>query len=254
MRIVLAVTDAGKAFIKPLGGSDHGPHCLACEWIGTRLAQWYGLPTLQHALMTLTTVDAEMIRQAGGRAEPGSAFVTRAIGEANPWSGTAEELEKAVNQEMIPRLVAFDTWTLNWDRCPPQGDSRRPNYDNVLLARDERGAGRVRILAIDHGECFAVAQELTPRIASMNRVRENRLFGLFPGFRPYMRQEWAVQAAARLAAVDRQMVEGLVAGIPSEWQVADEGRNALIDLICNRASYLVDNFEDMMRFSGKELF
>jgi hypothetical protein len=54
MRVVLAVTDAGKAYIKPLGGSKSGPHGLACEWVGTRLATWFGLPTLECAMLDLS--------------------------------------------------------------------------------------------------------------------------------------------------------------------------------------------------------
>ena len=181
MRVVRAVTDAGKAYIKPMGGSDHGPHCLACELIGTRLAGWFGLQTLDHAVIRLTELDAEMIQDTGGRAEAGPAFATRAISEATPWGGSAEELEKASNPQSVPRFVIFDTWTLNWDRCPPDGDGRRKNYENVLLARQEREKqGHLCVLAIDHGECFADKQELTHGLASIARIQDDRVFGLFP--------------------------------------------------------------------------
>jgi len=254
MQVVLAVTDAGKAYIKPLGGSDHGPHCLACELVGTRLANWFGLATLDHAVLGLTALDAEMIRDAGGQAEAGAAFATRAVSEASPWGGSAEELERASNPETIPGLVVFDTWTLNWDRCPPEGDARRPNYDNVLLAKEQDKQGRVRIIAIDHGECFSQAQELTSGLASIERTHDDRIFGLFSGFRPFMRQEWIDAAAQLLGQVDRQMVSDWVGEIPDEWLVRDSAKKALVNLICTRASYLADTIAGRLRFSSGQLY
>ena len=38
------ITDAGPAFIKAMGNKE-GPYVLACEWVGTKLAAWFGLPT-----------------------------------------------------------------------------------------------------------------------------------------------------------------------------------------------------------------
>jgi hypothetical protein len=254
MRVVRAVTDAGKAYIKPLGGSDHGPHCLACELIGTRLARWFGLQTLDYAVFRLTELDAEMIRDTGGRAEAGPAFATRAIGEATPWGGSAEELENASNPQSVPRVVIFDTWTLNWDRCPPDGDGRGVNYENVLLARQERdGRGHLCVLAIDHGECFADKQELNHGLASISRTHDDRVFGLFPGFRPFMRQEWIEASVRRLTEIDPHLINRWITEIPDEWLVPDQAKRALGDLICSRASYMADKIADRLRYSSGRL-
>ena len=40
-------TDAGEGFLKPLGNPE-GPQVLACDLVGTLLAEWLGLPTLCH--------------------------------------------------------------------------------------------------------------------------------------------------------------------------------------------------------------
>jgi hypothetical protein len=44
----IVVTDAGKAYLKALGNRQ-GPHALVCEWVGTRLADWFGLATFDYA-------------------------------------------------------------------------------------------------------------------------------------------------------------------------------------------------------------
>jgi hypothetical protein len=51
-RACVIMTDAGEAFIKGLG-NPVGPHALACEWIGTELAAWFGLRTFHAALMVV---------------------------------------------------------------------------------------------------------------------------------------------------------------------------------------------------------
>ena len=48
--VVRVDTDAGEGFLKALCNPE-GPHVLACELVGTLLAEWLGLPTLEHALV-----------------------------------------------------------------------------------------------------------------------------------------------------------------------------------------------------------
>lgn len=46
------VTDAGPAYIKAMGNRQ-GPHPLACEWVATHLAKWFGLTTFDFAIMEI---------------------------------------------------------------------------------------------------------------------------------------------------------------------------------------------------------
>jgi hypothetical protein len=110
------LTNAGPAYLKALGSSE-GPHTLACEWVGTHLAKWLGLPTFDCALIEVTT-DDEIPFHNGGAAQPGPAFVTRAE-SGEPWSGKKRQLNRLFNPQDISRLVVFDTWTLNCDRHGP---------------------------------------------------------------------------------------------------------------------------------------
>jgi hypothetical protein len=72
------VTDTGPAYIKPMGNPE-GPHSLACEWVGTRLAQWFGLPTSEFVITWLDASVDEILFLTGGFAACGPAFVTRAM-------------------------------------------------------------------------------------------------------------------------------------------------------------------------------
>jgi hypothetical protein len=189
------VTDAGIAYVKALGNKS-GPHPLACELVGTRLARWFGLRTFEDALLVLTEAD-EIPFHGGGRAEPGPAFVTR--GESGqPWDGDAETLRQIDNPEDVSRLVVFDKWVLNWDRCPPD-PARRPNYDNVFLSAEGAAAGRFLLKAMDHTHCLGCRTgELTQHTADIDQIRDERVYGLFPGFRPWIKEAVLRDACAAL--------------------------------------------------------
>lgn len=151
MRTARIVTDAGKAYCKAIGNPE-GPHALACEWVGTHLARWLGLPTFDCALLTVDEVD-EIPLGDQTWAKPGPAFVSRAE-SGHAWGGSADELHLIENPEDIAKLVVFDTWTLNCDRHPPKGVVRKPNKDNVFLSGEGARPGRFRLIAMDHTHCF----------------------------------------------------------------------------------------------------
>jgi len=95
------LTDAGGAFIKCLG-NPQGPHALSRELVGTVLARWFGLQTLDHALMTLTPADEIQIG-SGKLALPGPALVTRAE-RGHTWGGDAGSLDMVSNSDDITRM------------------------------------------------------------------------------------------------------------------------------------------------------
>src|SRR5688572_29536036 len=71
----LARTDAGLAYIKVMGNRA-GPNRLACEWVGTRLADWFGLNVPEYAIFPLGAEDIFDLPR-GYRASPGPAFASR---------------------------------------------------------------------------------------------------------------------------------------------------------------------------------
>jgi len=237
--VVLVETDQGKGYLKALGNKA-GPHALACEWVGTNLARLLGLPTLDFALIEIGE-DDEIPLASGNPALAGPAFITRA--ERNvPWGGKASELQKVANPKDIGRLVLLDTWTLNCDRYPPDPNSRRPNWDNVFLSREGAPRGRCLIKAIDHTHCFTCGDELTSRLSHISRAKDERIYGLFPEFEPFLDRNDMKRALSDLQTIKRSDVEKVVRAIPVEWQVNRPIRDALVNLICDRAQFLVDDF------------
>jgi hypothetical protein len=234
-------TDAGRAYLKPLGNRQ-GPHVLATDWVGTHLAKWFGLSTFDIAILRVEE-RAVFELPRGAIAQAGPAFVARAeTGDA--WAGGANELTALVNPEDISRLVVFDTWTLNCDRHYFDPAIRKPNHANVFLGTDGVEQGKSRLIAMDHGLCFIHSgQELTAKLAHIDKVKDDHVYGLFPAFRDRIRADIIMNCAARLRQVDAATVDAMIATVPREWDVPDQARQAWSELICRRAAFTADNVE-----------
>jgi len=219
-------------------GNRQGPHQLACEWVATQLAEWFGLPTLEYALLPIDAEFDEIPLFRGGRAVTGPAFVTKAA-SGHPWGGSEEELRQLANPGDVGKIVVFDTWVSNCDRHPPDLTVRRPNYDNVFLEDFSGSRGQqVRLIAMDHSHCFTCGGDLDERIAHIQRVKDDRLYGLFPAFMSHTHQEDVEAAIERLKEVDGETVARTVATIPDEWEVTARARSALLEFVVRRAEFV----------------
>jgi hypothetical protein len=224
------VTDAGPVVLKAIGNKQ-GPHELACEYVGTQLARWIGLSVPDFGLITLEPDDEVQISETR-RAQPGPAFVSRRL-RGHTWGGDKRELDRLKNKADAARLVAFDTWTRNCDRhC-----SSRQNVDNVFVAADEGP----RLVAIDHGHCFTCGSALSTALGHIDRIREQRVYGLFDAFRPFVTKDRIQDACAALKTFGGTLAHAIVETIPTEWEVEDPARSALAEFLVQRAGFVGDH-------------
>lgn len=145
-------------------------------------------------------------------------------------------------------MVVFDTWTLNCDRHHPEPAVRRPHYDNVFLSEERASSGRFWLVAMDHTHCFTCGHDLNEQIAGIQHIKDDRVYGLFPGFRDAVRAHRPeVRSALQyLGTFDRNTCQRIADSIPAQWEVSPEARQALCDLICQRAAYVADNIEQWL--------
>ncbi|MCU0866349.1 MAG: hypothetical protein MUC36_21400 [Planctomycetes bacterium] len=245
-------TDLGPGFLKALGNRQ-GEHALACELIGSSLAEWIGLPTLDFTLfqvgadqVLLLDADEKVPITQRRRAKPGPAFLSRGI-HAATWDSLPPDLEKLDNPHAIAGLVLLDTWIGNPDRHP-----RRPadasfstwqgqNPDNVLL--EILPKNRRRLVAMDFTVCLHCRGGGLRSSYEDRLVRDDGVYGLFPAFEPYIREPSIQPFVERLRAPSLpQDLVALLGRIPSEWQVDARTRSAVATFLSARAAYLVDNF------------
>ncbi len=154
-----------------------------------------------------------------------------------------------VDPEAISWLVVFDTWIQNPDRHPPDLATRQPHRDNVFLSGEGATPGRFRLIAMDHTECFFIPnhRDLTGHIATIEHIKDEGIYGLFPEFTPLVQMTELQAAAARLRALDEATVGNILAAIPSAWVMSGPARTALKELILQRAKYVADTVGDRVR-------
>lgn len=232
--VVEVMTDAGPGFAKFLGGKE-GPHVLACEWIGTRLAGLLGLATFECAIFEYDGVP-EIELASGNKAQTGPAWITRK--EAGfPWSGDADDLKLLANPGDLAGLVVLDTWTLNCDRYCPAIQPTRINRNNVFFARSESG-DILTLMAMDHTHILTCGRELTPKLAVIDRVKSEDIYGCFPEFRPLITSVSMHAFCRRMAEISDDAIRQVVAEIPDQWLGDDTLRDILFRFLTGRRDYL----------------
>jgi hypothetical protein len=235
-------TDLGEGYIKALGNPE-GPHTLACEYVGSVLANWLGLPTFDFSIVNLNDDDDIPFRR-GGKAKPGPAFISRAEPLGFPWGGTETELRRVVNHFGISGLVAADTWVLNCDRYAPDG--RRKNLENVFLIQRAAQERDLILIAMDFTHAFTCGGEINRRIGFIERCKDPNVYGLFPEFRRFLDRDEVRRLAGRMGDFPKTFADELVRSVPTAWEVDRESRNAWSTMISERAHFLADNLEQML--------
>ena len=236
----IVVTDDGLAVIKTLGNPE-GPHALAREWIVTRLANWFGLQTFDIA-QTLISDFEEITNGKDSRlAEPGMAVATRFETGKN-WDGKSTTLSLLENSEDISKIVVFDSWVRNRDRHRPPN---RQNLGNVFLSEENAAKGRLVLKAIDHTHCLAEG-DLDAKITKIANVKDETIYGLFPGFYSRIDNSQVTMALARMQAIDRQSLMDVIGNLPSEWSVSADAIVALVEFLLNRANFLAQHLPDKL--------
>ena len=157
-----------------------------------------------------------------------------------PWGKSGMQLDRLVNPEDIARLVVFDTWTLNCDRHHPDLTVRKPNYDNVFLSSEGIEPGKTRLIAMDHGLCFIRSgEDLTPKLANIDKVKDDRIYGLFPEFRARLREDIIDYCTSRLREMDMAIADTMIATVPREWDVSKETCKAWSNLILQPSGFYI---------------
>jgi len=237
-------TDDGEAFIKTLGNPE-GPDALVCEWVGTRLAAWLKLPTLEVALVDFPA-EPLLAYPKGCHSLPGPAFFSRAEA-GRPWDGSKEDLLEASNANDVSSLVVFDTWTRNCDRHFVAAESTTRNLGNVFFSERGARAGKYLLRAIDHTACFRCHGTLNASKLGIDQVRDERVYGLFEEFTGALVEQTVTSTLRRLAEFTAIDAQWATSGVPTAWGLSTDLKKKLEAFCVDRASFVSDRLASVLR-------
>jgi len=161
------------------------------------------------------------------------------------WSTTVENLD------VICGLVVLDTWLLNCDRFRVEGAETRRNTRNVFMGADGAGKGKFRLVAMDHTHCFTCGRTIGKSIKSIDRVKDTRLYGHFPEFRPHLKHEVISRFSAHLRTFTRHTAQAIVTSTPSAWRPEAEAVAAVVEFLADRADFVGQNVRKMLVDQGE---
>lgn len=238
---IIVDTNAGKGYFKALGNPS-GPHALACEWVGTSLAQLLEIATFNFSILDYNGIP-EIQFDNGEKAHKGAGFFTKTE-NGNIWDGTEESLKTIANEEDITKLVILDTWLRNKDRYfeSPEGIIRRS--DNVFLG--ERNKKRI-FIAFDFTHAFCNGRDVNVKISNISSVKDELIYGFFPEFKQFIKAEIAEKTCKKINDLSKQKkdIQNILEVIPKEWDVRTDVREKWAEFIFQRAAYLSQHFLEL---------
>ena len=145
----------------------------------------------------------------------------------------------AENVECLSGLVLLDTWIRNCDRHPPDLTTRKRNVDNVFLSTERAKDAEKRIvLAIDHTHIFDCGRELLPKIANIDYVKDDRIYGLFPEYIMHLADADLRGYADRIDGVPVERLNDIVRSVDSDWEVSAPTLDALVSFLTDRRAFV----------------
>ena len=236
MKPVLVLTDRGRGYFKALGNPE-GPHYLAREFVGTALADLFGISTFEYGIIHFTG-NPEIQLSGGGVAQCGPGFITKEE-QGEGWNGSTKCLQRITNMEDMTRLVCMDTWVRNPDRYwMRQNGIPHVRIDNVFLSGHSKGDLTLKGFDFSHA--------LFCKIETTSKAYEETVYGLFPQFKNFLNKETAVQMSNKLKTIKEKHVRPIIDQIPDEWDIDSATRDVWVNFLVSRASFLSENFLAMI--------
>lgn len=245
-RVAKVKTDEGTAFLKGMG-NPAGNQSLAMDLVGAELATQLGLFVPDFAVLELADIDIPM--EDYGSMLFGPAFVSREV-KCIPSDGSPHLVSRLTDPAELALLVMFDTWIRNLDRCPPPDYfDPRPRLDNLCFTPDGE---KLKLMVIDHSHCF-VEGLLEDEIGQLEFVSDTRLYGRFPEFEEYLKEQPLRRAGNRIASIDSGVIAEIVNAIPIAWGPTQAVRDVWVDQIVARQAHVptvvIDQLVSQVQFN-----
>jgi hypothetical protein len=247
---ILVKTDAGNGVLKipaGCGGTDR----LICEFVGSSLARWLGVPTPNFALIRTDSNFVEMMQEINAPlAEEADGFISQ---YEKLLRFELHIIPHVKNKDIFTQLVFLDTWIRNEDRYfKKTGKLSSRKFGNIALIEERQFSRSYIIKAIDHSEAFRYHSGRLDIVKHFGKqaINDPHVFGLFPEFKQYRNWEVACQLTNRLMQIKESDVQNIFNQIPKSWVLDDKTKKAFIAFIVKRAAFVAENLTKNL-FPGK---
>ena len=251
---VLVETNVGKAVLKLPAGCG-SPDRLICEFIGTSLAKWLGVPTPDFALFRtghdyvtlMQGIDEDLAKEEDG-------FISR---YEKTFPFTPLSVQDIKNKGVLTKLVFLDTWIRNKDRYYKNTDeSSTRNTTNIFLVENGQAKEPYFLKVIDHTEAFigdSLGLELENHFGPA-AICDPAIFGRFPEFDHYIDRNTAYRVADRLSGIKSPTVRAIFNRIPESWPLDAQLKKKFISFIVKRAAFVATTLPQVLFPNRTTLF
>lgn len=247
-RVALVTTDCGIGYLKTADNPE-GPLILAADWIGTKLAEFMSIPSLEVAKLKLDDIDSQILSEfLGFDVKMGTAFITKAE-RAETFSGE-KMLELASNCSDIPKMVVLDTWIRNVDKYTENafGTGRhRVNRDNLILTETGQPKGKWILKPIDFGLALD-GPNMCAKLKNIDRIKDTRIYGCYPEFRNKFHDMEISAAFQSMNSVNTKILDTIISEVPDSWFGGDKSLRVIVkDFLEDRREYLLSDGREAIR-------
>ncbi len=111
------------------------------------------------------------------------------------------------------------------------------NRNNVYLS-ESAPPDNLLLVAMDHSHCFTCGRPLTVKLAHIDSVQDEGIYGLFPQFHPWLDGRVVRQTIDKLRSFTKKDAETVTRDIPREWEMDVATTDALNQFLVSGAAYL----------------
>jgi hypothetical protein len=229
----------GHQYVLKLPGNNQGVRCIFNDFMGTQLGKRLGLPVLESSFVHVIPelLPDPNLYSDTTNLKNGEAWGTRFLSNSfHP--KTAESIKNLSNQHLIPLVIAFDHWILNWDRAP--------KMTNLLISNKD---GMQDWYLIDHGIAFASTKLVKHSVEwNLDLLKRYQSFTnysfrgpLYDLLVPYVKGYDPFQKAIKqIQKVKKEEILDLMKLIPGSWNISVQEKEAFAGALITRAQHLSD--------------
>lgn len=211
------------------------PKVLINEFVCYKLAKLLDLPIPHASLMSISkeVIDSSAQLQELG-VVPGIHFGSKFIQRSNPVI-TPPVLNMITNKEDIPSIILFDQIVYNDDRTINKGNLLFDIKTKNLLAIDHSHVFRLGAIW-DAGELKKIHEIPLCLVKEFHGQNYRFLLKYVNGHNPFSK------ILQKISSVSQEDINWCLEGIPEQWELTSEDKQALKDFI----SYRIDNIDQFL--------